>query len=57
MIHVLKTFVFRGCRMSEYEKLQLQRRERERAAKARVDDALRYQARAAAIAGIAVADR
>ena len=43
--------------MSEYEKLQLERRERERAAKARVDDALRYQARAAAIAGIAVADR
>ena len=42
--------------MSEYEKLQLERRERERAAKARVD-ALRYQARAAAIAGIAVADR
>jgi hypothetical protein len=40
------------CRMTEYEKLRLERLERERVA-----NALRYQARAAAIAGIAAADR
>jgi hypothetical protein len=40
------------CRMTEYEKLQQERLDRERVA-----NALRYQARAAAIAGIAAADR
>ena len=37
--------------MSEYEKLQLERRERERVAKAS-QDALRYRAYAAAIANV-----
>ena len=46
------------CRMTEYEKLRLERLERERVAKASQDDALRrYQARMAAIAAIDVADR
>ncbi len=58
MINVLSSFVFGVVRMTEYERLQLERLERERVAKARQDDALRiYQARAAAIAGIAVTDR
>ncbi len=44
--------------MTEYERLQVERLERERVAKAsQVDASRRYQARAAAIAGIVVTDR
>ncbi len=58
LINVLRLFVFGVVRMTEYEKLRLERLERERVAKASQDDALRrYQARMAAIAAIDVADR
>ncbi len=58
LINVLSSFVFGVVRMTEYERLLLERLERERVAKASQDDALRrYQARAAAIAGIVVTDR
>ncbi len=60
LINILSSFVFGVVRMvmTEYERLQLERLERERVAKASQDDASRrFQARAAAIAGIVVTDR